>query len=244
MPVQWDGESFEILNPDVGALAIIDLENARADRIKRARRSRGVGLAQLASALSKLGDGLGVSKSTLTNYETRTTRRTKVNAQTIDLMSLVLQYDPRALMMLAPFDHDDHDADLREAELRPALAGSYWPRNLDVPEGCRRFEVYERSRHLSIVVFKDPWSRSLDGGGRIDPEDERVLVCGDRVEAYNYVLHRLRNDAACMSELGLEDASGAAERAIPTLDGQYLSQYQRLLLLDGRAGIPQGFRPI
>lgn len=238
MPIQWDGTAIEVLDPPTGAMALTELADRRADRMKLARKSRGLSLVQFSRLLESLGEGLGVSKSTLTNYETRLARRTSATAANLDLISLALQYDPRYLLAISPYDHADDEGDLRDASLSPALAGSYWPRDADTPDGCMRYEVYEHSSILSLVVLKDPASRRYGAElSSYDAADRRVLVGGDSVLAYAYVLHALRHDDDYLSRLGASLSGDEIRRAIPALDEAFEGQYGRLLLLDGRYGL-------
>lgn len=238
MPIHWDGTAIEVRNPPTGAVALTKLADRRADRMKLARKSRGLSLTQFSRLLESLGEGLGVSKSTLTNYETQTSRRTAATAANLDLISLALQYDPRYLLAISPYDHADDEGDLHEASLSPALAGYYWPRDADMPYGCMRYEVYEHSSSLSLVVLKDPVLRRYGAElSSYDADDKRVLVGGDRVLAYAYVLHELRHDDGYLRRFAPGLSEEELRRAIPALDEAFEGQYGRLLLLDGRYGL-------
>lgn len=53
MPIHWDGTAIEVLNPPVGGQAIIGLADKRAERMKAARKSRGLSLAQFSRQIGR-----------------------------------------------------------------------------------------------------------------------------------------------------------------------------------------------
>lgn len=144
-----------------------------ARRIKAAREARGLSLRDVA----RITDGISVSGSTVRSYEATPAKFTQMSLGIVRALSMVLEYDPRAILCLPPFDSEDDAADLERASLEPTCRGRYWALGGEPPEGCAEWEVYEHGRDLSLIVIRD------GEGGKVGKDDRRYVVPCDAARA-------------------------------------------------------------
>lgn len=189
-------------NPmDAGAVemderALVDMAALCSRRIRIASELRGLNQTQL----SKLMRNVRIAPRTVKEYQEATRKRTQISASNLLALSMVLEFDIRALMCLDPYGTDADYKDLERAELKPSAEGD-WSFVSDGSlikgaEGCRRYEIFQHSHNLSLLVIKERHSR------RVDPNDLRVAVGGDAKAAYAVACQLLREDPEYLEGLG------------------------------------------
>lgn len=150
------------------------------ERVEMAMKMRNVTREQL----STLVRGMTVASNGAKRGDKTEREQTPASIPNMLAISMILEFDIRALMGLPPYDNDDDRKDLTDALLTPTLQGYWLPRDAvvdgNMPWKTRLYEIFQYSNRLSMVLIR----KDSFGPVEIEQSDIRVAVNGDAHDAF------------------------------------------------------------